>query len=145
MTHGTRKPSPTGRPAPSIPVLDVLNTNSSGVPAGGVGGSTWSNMQRQRRDGHPDDRGAGTDEPAPADTGRGGGVVGGGVVHQPSSQRIVKAMVRTTAASLVRLTGYYFANDSGTNFLLTLPPYPHGPRPTAAANRWQPVTGPPTP
>jgi hypothetical protein len=26
-----------------MPVFDVLKTNSSGVPAGGVGGATWSN------------------------------------------------------------------------------------------------------
>ena len=33
MTHGTRKPAPIGSPP----------TNSSGVPGGGIGGTTWSN------------------------------------------------------------------------------------------------------
>src|ERR1700722_15941415 len=40
IMQGTRKPSPTGSPPPAWPVWEVRVTNSSGVPADGVGGPT---------------------------------------------------------------------------------------------------------
>src|ERR1700741_2455205 len=43
MMHGTRKPDPTGRPSPGGPAGEGAVTNSSGVPGGGVSGTTWSN------------------------------------------------------------------------------------------------------